>query len=260
MTTLAPDLTEADLVAAGLGPSAGGIEFEAAESADLKAGDVILNYGDSNGKLVDGGNQNRIIATMSKTTTDNRMVAIYDITGRRIEMIVTWAVERLKKRYPQNHPNPAWRGQPVFTTKPRCEAPVPTVPCPLVAEGRCKKMLMSDIDAKRHFKSKHPADFSAREERSRESLLERQVLAQERSAALMERLLSQGVRVPDVMADDSPVDEADEGPEMPDESWSRQSLVKWLKDSGNRVPDDWVGMSKDEVWAYVKALALGEVA
>lgn len=253
----APDLSDAELMEAGIGESGqDGVIFERADTSEPKPGDLLMAHGE--------GADNRILARLSKTTTDMRRVNIYDIHGNRHVTPVTWAMARLKKRYPANHVNPEYRGQPVWYQKPPTTPLPATVPCRLVASGRCRKMLTSQELADKHFKVKHHDDWLAMEEAEKKSLAERQTEAMERQSALMSQLLGRmaggDVPQPEVAALVEELRAPEPEPEaaMPDETWKRPDLVKWLKDNGYAVPDDWIGMSQAQLWEYVRALIAPE--
>ena len=250
------DLTDADLVSAGFSLD-GPVQFESAETHIARPGERLVEYGD--------GRENRLIGRMTPGSSDMSQVAIYDITGRRITTTKDWALKRLKKTHPAEHPNPAWRGQPVFYTRPPVDFPAPTFPCPLVASGLCRKMLHSADLRDAHFRTKHAQSFEAAERSKKADREERSIQAQERTAALLERLITGGADVAKVTADDlselvaeATADEPDfdaaAAGEIPNETWKRQRLIAWLKENEHPVPEDWIKLSTEQVWAHVKGL------
>jgi hypothetical protein len=200
--------------------------------------------------------------TGTMTGTDPSEVAIYDIDGRRFAMSYDWAVMRLLKRYPKNHPS--YPNQPVFYKRPPKIFPVATIPCPSEWHGGCRKMLHTKLQQSRHFRLRHHEEWDAKQEQNKMDLEERGIVAQERTAALMERLLTGGqfspaaiettlAQVPAV-DDPEPVEPEDESDlfGVPEASWKRQSLIAWLKQNNIAPPDGWIRMSQADVWAFVK--------
>jgi hypothetical protein len=190
----AQELTDDQLLAAGL------IEESVAE---------FDRPGDREGAMTEwtsaGGVQ---FKTTGLDTTD---VVIYKITGQPVVQKIDLAIERLKKRYGPR--DPLYPNQPVFYKRPPVAAPVPTLPCPLVAEGRCpsSKMLFNEEQVENHFRNRHKDDWDRRKRLRAHSQQERLIASQERTADLMAKLLAQGVpeaTIAQVTAAAEPVAEA----------------------------------------------------
>ena len=117
------ELSESDLEAFGMlapqamqfdtpaGPATGGAAGLSVTDLDF---DRAIAPGDELFKWTgqDGGGQRGTEFSATATGTDPTQVIIYRIDGRPVTLRKDWAILRLMKRYPKNHPS--YPNQPVF--------------------------------------------------------------------------------------------------------------------------------------------------
>lgn len=219
---------------------------------DPVPGEKVFDYGD-------GSKDGRFDGTY--TGDDPSHVAIYDITGRRFTMPKDWAVLRLRKRFPANHPS--YPSMKVFYPKAPREFPTPTVPCPSQWAVNCRKFY-SEQQARVHFQRRHETEHRTRLEEDTRTREERMVRAQEQQVTLMSALLGrlaggEPVSQEEIAAATAPVEvpaAAVTGPvltDIPDESWKVSQYREWL--ALHELPPlarNGVGITQPEAWAHVK--------
>lgn len=168
------DLTDDQLFAQGM------IDLENLEfDRPAAPGEQIFKVGRGDGQF-----------SATATGTDMTPVNIYTILGETRVMPLDWAKARLTKRYPPNHPS--WPNQPVFYRRPPRQAPVPTIPCPSVWSGGCRKMFLTTLARDQHMQGRHGAEWRQIESQRQRDNQERMTVAAERQALLMEKLLTGG--------------------------------------------------------------------
>ena len=155
-------------------------ELDLHTAKDLNPGDEVFNY--SNGK------DQKFTAHV--TGTPNDKVIIYDITGQPTPMTRQQALMRLQKMYGPD--DQFYPGMPVFYRRPPVKRPEPTFECPSETHKHRRKFWTAK-QAMEHFENRHSTEFRRKRELEASERDERGIAAQERSAALMEKLVEQGM-------------------------------------------------------------------
>lgn len=171
---------------------------------------------------------------------NHQLVNVYDCAGRPVP------VQRAKLRYYLLKMCPEHSGQRAFTRNPRVEPPIPTIPCKAKWKP-CHKLFDTERARDDHFRLRHASEFQSSEREAQRLRDERSIAAQERTAAIMERLLL-GDTAPAVVA----TAEAGEtvNAASPDETWTRPQIMKWLKETG-RWEQSMFTATKDDLLAVV---------
>jgi len=226
---------------------------------DVLPGEKLFDY-----NVAGGAADGRFDGTM--LGDDPRNVVIYDIEGRPFGMPRKWAEQRLQKRYPPSHPT--YPNKRVFYRRPPKEFPQPTVPCPSVRGGGCRKMLYNEHQAREHFQRFHRDEWQEREAEKQRRLSERAIEAQERQAELLARVLERlsGVESPrpveelvalvadaaaDVVADvaaDAAEPEAPFPPGEPDQTWTIEQMRAWCEAHDVPLPKESFPRMSKKAW------------
>lgn len=260
------ELTDADLEAAGmLDPAAQEFDRPAGAAPQLSVTDLdfdrTIQPGDTLFSWPQGGQRGFEAQAQG---TDPTLVVIYRIDGSPVQMRKDWAILRLLKRYPKNHPS--YPNQPVFYKRQlRVPAP-PTVPCPARDEVSCGTLFYSELQADQHMRGRHQGNWARREEQRTRDLQERTVRASERQAEMIEKFLAMGgnaaqLPVAEPEPDSNPVGAAPVSGVLNPDTATRQELVAYASEHGIAKALGYptpIGMKGEELREAVRAFITTE--
>lgn len=204
---------------------------------------------------------------------NHELSLVYDCQGR------PQAIQKAKLRHYLTKPcldhgsthRAFYRKQATALATTGASAPIAaSIPCKAKWK-HCRKMFHSNVDRDEHFRNRHRAEFQASERERETNNTERLIAAQERTAALMERLLEGGAapvarataepeRVPfEPDPNEEPERTSEETSQVaakPDDTWPRQDLMRWLARNGfPGTQKELMKLTKADMLTWVSDLA-----
>lgn len=193
-------------------------------NVDARDGQTIFSYGKG---------QSQFTGVMVDHTGNSEKVFLYTRSGHARLVRKDWVRHYLAKVGPQ--------GQ-VFFVKPPVKAPVPTIACR--KEG-CPKKLLTLLQAKRHFQTKHSQDWQDEQATRQMEADERGISLQEQNLAVLQAILGQqgGVVSPDAIA----AVQTALRPEnlMPQAEWNKRDILNWMASNGWQVTPEVSSKTRD---------------
>lgn len=193
------------------------LSYEDEGDADVRHGDTVFDWSNSRDGM------------FRATLTDKQMnMAGQGGVSERVNLYLPNGRPRMVRRvdvaYLVNKRDKS--GRAVFFARPPITAEKPSVPC-LSTEGKCRKFY-DDVQALEHFRNRHRGEYDRREE-------SRRIRMEERNQLLMEHLVhmnagmakAQGVDMSKLSALPAAADFIPT--EMPDESWSRERIIRFAR-------------------------------